>query len=129
MGAATAYVMTALVAGPTTLGGCRMKSAPDLSAPKAPASQAASASRAAPASPEEVRSASVDAAAPAVPGGSEPEITSRIPCQTNDDCWIDGSTPVARDPALKGRPFRACEDGEIVPVCFEGRCSGIKYGC
>jgi len=64
------------------------------------------------------------------PGSAEgPEVMSEHPCGSVDDCWVDGSTPIPRPEAARGRDFRPCEDGEAAPVCFEGRCGATFYGC
>ena len=59
----------------------------------------------------------------------EPDITSKVPCKTEQDCWIQDGQPVARPAAHRGRKFEPCVDGEIMPVCVEGMCGGLAYGC
>jgi hypothetical protein len=53
-----------------------------------------------------------------------------IPCASDDDCWVskDGLSPIARPKKLRGKRFRACKDGENVPVCQSGTCTlrGMK---
>ena len=59
-------------------------------------------------------------------------LSSNIPCETHDDCWVsddEPNVPIARPAALKGRKFEPCEDGEHQPICFENRCALVSYGC
>ena len=58
-----------------------------------------------------------------------PEVMSDIPCETNDDCWVDDGQPIARPDANRGQDFRPCEDGEGAPVCVQNRCGLTFFDC
>jgi len=62
-----------------------------------------------------------------------PDVTSDIPCENVDDCWASGpddpAEPIARPASERGRRFRPCEDGEAAPVCAEGHCGLVYFGC
>lgn len=55
-----------------------------------------------------------------------------VACDDNDDCWVEVDPflrPIARPARLRGRAFRPCRDGEHAPVCREGRCALVGFGC
>lgn len=59
-----------------------------------------------------------------------PEVMSDIACESADDCWVEDGTPVARPPEHRGESFEPCTGGEeSAPVCYEGRCGLVFFGC
>jgi hypothetical protein len=52
-----------------------------------------------------------------------------VSCTTDDDCWLDGKTPIARPASMKGKKVRPCKDAERVPVCKEKVCAAEAYKC
>jgi hypothetical protein len=55
-----------------------------------------------------------------------------VSCRSVDDCWAEEMPvphAIARPPALEGRTFRGCVDGEHVPRCVEGRCTLQALKC
>lgn len=55
-----------------------------------------------------------------------------VPCASTDDCWIDNQPvehAIRRPARLKGRTFRGCVDGELVPACVAGRCTLDALTC
>ena len=85
-----------------------------------------------PPSPPPVRPVAAPAAvdirkdAGAVPPVAEPI----IPCETDDDCWLDGShEPIPRPAELRGKKVRPCADSEYAPSCREGACTARHFKC
>ena len=52
-----------------------------------------------------------------------------VACKTDDDCWLDGRTPIARPEDLRGKQVRPCKDSERVPRCKENVCGYSAYKC
>ena len=55
-----------------------------------------------------------------------------VACKSDLDCWIEElpRRHLVRRPARLRRPFRFCEDGEVLPVCREGVCAfGAHWKC
>lgn len=52
-----------------------------------------------------------------------------VSCKTDDDCWVDGKTPIARPPQHRGKKLRPCKDAEKIPVCADGVCAVRAYKC
>jgi hypothetical protein len=63
-------------------------------------------------------------AEPTPDAGPEP-----IACTTDDDCWIDGFTPIARPKSQRGRKLRPCKDAERIPACKANVCAIVAYKC
>jgi hypothetical protein len=86
----------------------------------------------APAPPVTAVAPPVDAAEPAdAPAlASEPDAAPpSVACQSDDDCWLDGTKPIARPRALRGKRLRPCKDSERVPICKAGACAVEGYKC
>lgn len=58
-----------------------------------------------------------------------PDVTSDISCTSVQDCWVNDQGPVSRPETHRGRDFRPCVDGAVVPVCVDNRCGGVVFGC
>jgi len=55
---------------------------------------------------------------------------STVPCKTEDDCWSEGATPIARPKSRRGKKFKPCSDGEWAPSCgADGTCMTMGYRC
>lgn len=52
-----------------------------------------------------------------------------VACKTDDDCWLDGRTPVARPKSKRGKKLKPCRDGEVVPKCEDQECTSVAYKC
>jgi hypothetical protein len=63
-------------------------------------------------------------------GAPPPAAQPRIPCETDDDCWLDGNhRPIPRPAKLRGRKVRPCADSEYAPACREGACTARHFKC
>jgi hypothetical protein len=55
-----------------------------------------------------------------------------IECTDVEACWVSDSGPyhpIARPKSKRGKKFRPCKDGEVAPICDNGRCSVAGYSC
>jgi hypothetical protein len=55
-----------------------------------------------------------------------------IECESVEQCWVSDSSPyhpIPRPKALRGKKFRPCKDGEVAPLCTNGRCTVAAYSC
>jgi hypothetical protein len=55
-----------------------------------------------------------------------------IECKDVEACWVSDSRPyhpIARPKEKRGKKFQPCKDGEVAPVCIDGRCSLAAYSC
>jgi hypothetical protein len=68
--------------------------------------------------------APVDAAEPAGDAAPPP-----VTCKSDDDCWMDGRTPIARPKSERGKKVRPCKDAEAVPRCKDDVCIVVAYKC
>ncbi|MEO8702126.1 MAG: hypothetical protein ABI867_18935 [Kofleriaceae bacterium] len=83
----------------------------------------------APAPPVPAVVAPVDAAEPDAAQPIDAPVTAPIACTTDDDCWLDGNTPIARPSSERGKKLRPCKDSERLPVCKAGVCGITAYKC
>jgi hypothetical protein len=58
-----------------------------------------------------------------------PAAAPPIACKTDDDCWLDDRTPIARPAAKRGKRLRPCKDAEAVPRCKASVCVAEAYKC
>jgi hypothetical protein len=56
-------------------------------------------------------------------------VPAPVACKTDDDCWLDGRTPVARPKSERGKKLKPCRDGEAVPKCKDQVCTYVAYKC
>lgn len=55
-----------------------------------------------------------------------------IECESVEQCWVSDAPPyhpIPRPRSLRGRKFRPCQDGEVAPLCTDGRCTVAGYSC
>ena len=55
-----------------------------------------------------------------------------IECESVEQCWVSDSRPhhpIPRPKSLRGKKFRPCKDGEVAPLCTNGRCTLAAYSC
>jgi len=52
-----------------------------------------------------------------------------IACKTDNDCWLDDRTPIARPAAKRGKQLKPCKDAEVVPRCKANVCVAEAYKC
>ncbi|HEU0036169.1 MAG TPA: hypothetical protein VFQ53_36400 [Kofleriaceae bacterium] len=68
--------------------------------------------------------------APTLDAAAPPDAApAPIACKTDDDCWLDGVTPIARPTSERGKKLKPCKDSERIPKCRAHVCTVIAYKC
>lgn len=106
--------------------GARQYVEPVVTAPSSSAAEPGSAPSVTAATPASATASAGEHVAVEPPASASAAATAtkaKIPCRSDDDCWLQGDKPIRRPAHLRGRRFRPCIDGEVSPACINGGCS------